>query len=133
MKQLTILILLIFSAINSPSQPKTTASALINTDYLQKSKRQKTAAFIMLGGGMAVLLTGVIIEATNWDSNVGNVLAAVGALSEVGSIALFIASAKNKKKAMNASVFLKLENVMIIKRSLYTRKTYPAVSITINL
>ena len=27
---------------------------------------------------MAVLLTGVIIEATNWDSSVGDVLASVG-------------------------------------------------------
>ena len=133
MKQLTILILLIFSAVNSSSQPKTTASSLTKTDYLQKSKRQKTAAFIMLGGGMAVLLAGVIIEATNWDSSVGNVLASVGALSEVGSIPLFIASAKNKKKAMNASVFFKMKNMMIMKPSLFTRKAYPAVSITINL
>jgi hypothetical protein len=84
---------------------------------LQKSKNQKTAAWILLGGGLAMAVTGTIVynhaynKAAEEDpigtlfsmgTNVNPtdaVVATGGALAAVGSIPLFIASGKNKKKA----------------------------------
>lgn len=36
-------------------------STSFSQDYLQKSKNQKTTAWIMLGGGGALILTGIVI------------------------------------------------------------------------
>ncbi len=89
-------------------------SAQTKNDYLLKSKHQKTAAWVMLGGGTTLFvvsgmigahgffnfLTGQFEEANN---NVGmaGILAITGGAAMLGSIPLFIVSSKNKHKAMS--------------------------------
>lgn len=65
-------------------------------DYLKKSRDQKTAGFVCLG------ITGVIIAIAapgkiNFDAL--PTVAALGLVAGIGSITLFIASGKNKRKA----------------------------------
>src|SRR5690242_2043853 len=72
----------------------------IKTDYLRKSKNQKTAAWVLLGGGLAMSITGMIIYSNDYNKAVANdpwyfgtnanptgaVIATVGILSSLGSI-----------------------------------------------
>lgn len=57
MKKIIIISMLLILSAASFSQPATT------TDYLQKSKKQKTAAWIMMSGGLACSLAGSILSA----------------------------------------------------------------------
>lgn len=75
------------------------------------------AAFFMLGGGMLIGLTGVYLTATNWDSDLGPVIATIGFATEIASIPLFIASSKNRKRAMSVTTFFKIENMQAPSRS----------------
>ena len=84
-------------------------------DYLKKSRNQKTGAWILMGAGVAAIVTGIIIEAGNAvdntyslfteesTNNTGVVIAVVGGCMAIGSIPLFAASSRNKKKA-NVSI-----------------------------
>jgi hypothetical protein len=71
--------------------------------YLTKSKKQKTVAIVLLtGGGLATTLgfgIGGGNESSFDEANTGGIIAVVGIASMIGSIPLFIASARNKRKA----------------------------------
>ena len=101
---------------------------VVKTDYLAKSKNQKTAAWFLLGGGAALIGTGFLIgdskNSTFDDAATGAVLGGIGVLSALGSIPLFIASVKNKRKALKMSANFKIENAT---------NSYPAVALKINL
>lgn len=98
---------------------------IANTDYLQKAKNQKTGAWILLGGGLLTTGIGLVVVASEGandavdtyvgvftgpngtsssssTSSTGSILIATGILMQAGSIPLFIASKKNKRRAMLA-------------------------------
>ncbi len=79
---------------------------------LQKSKKQKTTAWILLGGGAGLATAGYIIgrnaskkdafgfwSGSSSEATTGGVLVVAGSGGIVGSIPFFIASGKNKRKA----------------------------------
>src|SRR5436190_8939213 len=72
----------------------------VKTDYLLKSKNQKTAAWVLLSGGIALMGTGLLIavskNATFDDLATGGILNGIGFPLAIGSIPLFIASGKYK-------------------------------------
>jgi len=125
--------------------------SIVKADYLRKSNNQKTAAWVMLGGGLAMAIAGTIIydracnKAAEEDpfgtvlsagTNVnptGGIIATVGVLAVVGSIPFFIASGKNKKKARSMSTVFKMENAPSIQRASVVNRSYPAVAIDIRL
>src|SRR3954462_6888081 len=111
MKKTILTLTLIFSAIFSFSQ---TVSSDVKTKdyYLTRSRHQKTAAWIMLGSGVA--LTGIgfaVAQAETMDyafgdsnsGNAGGVLAVVGIASSLGSIPFFISASHNKHKAADVA------------------------------
>lgn len=81
-------------------------------DYRTKSRNQKTAAWILLGGGVVGIATGLVVEINNAvdntyavfadesPNNTGIAIAVMGGCMAIGSIPLFAASSRNKKKAM---------------------------------
>lgn len=105
--------------------------------YLKKSKNQKSGAWILLGGGIALMGAGFLIgdrkESTFDDAATGVVIGGIGFLSTIGSIPLFIASSKNKKRGMSTSGFLKLENTYVLKQNDISHLTFPAAGIQIKL
>jgi hypothetical protein len=109
----------------------------VQTDYLQKSKNQKTAGFVLLGGGSALIITGFLIgdskNSSFGDAATGAVLGGVGVLSALGSIPLFIASAKNKRRANNVSTFFKMERIPVIQHTSLVSRSYPSITVKINL
>jgi len=110
---------------------------VVKTDYLVKSKNQKTAAWVLLGGGVALIGAGFLIgdskNSTFDDAATGAVLGGIGFLSTIGSIPLFIASGKNKRKAMKATTFIKMENSGRIQHQSFVQISYPSIALKIKL
>jgi len=107
----------------------------IKTEYIVKSKNQKTAAWILLGGGAALIGTGFLIgdgkNSTFDDAATGALLAGIGTLSMIGSIPLFIASGKNKRRAMKANTFIKMETAPSFQKQSFIQNSYPAFAVHI--
>ena len=146
MKKITIYILLLAIPAVSFSQSTPGNAPTIKTDYLKKSHSQKTAAWILLGGGFALSTAGIAVgvnEVSNelyniFDptpektSNVGGVLFFTGCASMLGSIPFFISSGKNKRKAVSASARLKMEKAPMIQQKSLVQNSYPAISLKIS-
>src|SRR5690349_17925632 len=134
MKKVISFAILLAIAINSLCQQVDNLKSIAKADYLRKSKNKKTAAWVLLGGGIAMGITGTIVynnaynkaavedpwfgtalETANINAT-GVLIATVGVLAAVGSIPFFIASGKNKKKARSMSSGLKMENAPSIHR-----------------
>lgn len=147
MRKTVIFFLLLTVSAESFSQPTTTATPAVKTDYLKKSKSQKTAAWILLGSGVVLTSTAMAIglnEATDnlidlftleqpKSSNDGEILFYTGLAAMAGSIPLFIASSKNKKKANNISASFKMEFRSFVQQHAFVRIPYPALSLKLNL
>jgi hypothetical protein len=111
----------------------------LRDEYLQKSRNQKTAAWILLGGGALATTAGMINfsnEFDIWSSNSGAggaIVATIGVGAMVGSIPLFMASSRNRNKAMMMNAGIKIENGAILQQQGLTRVNFPAVSLGIRL
>src|SRR5436190_1275207 len=124
-KIIAFVILLTIAKMNCFSQQSDSLKSISKTDYLRKGKIQKTAAWVLLGGGIAMAVIGV--------SEFEPLLATAGVLAAAGSIPFFIASGKNKKKARSMSTGFKMENAPSIQRASLINRSYPAVSIKLSL
>lgn len=111
-------------------------------DLLQKSKTQKTSAYLLLGIGAAATIGGAILFDDNFtvlgegDNDVaagGVVLIAAGGLSMLGSIPLFIASSNNKARAMAMSAGIKVERSPSGVVSAFPSTVYPAIAVKFQL
>lgn len=135
MKKIMMYTLLLVITTSSFSQ-SITRVPVSREDYLKKSKNQKTAAWILLGGGTVLIGTGFLIgdreESSFDDAATGGIIAATGLLAAIGSIPLFIASGKNKRKGM-ATIAFRNVSALQLKNSSMVYKTIPAVSLKINL
>lgn len=123
------------------------------SQLMKKSKNQKIAAWIMLGGGFVMTATSLFIAApkatedyvgiygsllsdepsTPHDYTVEAILLAGGAAAMLSSIPLFIASGKNKRKAKAMSTSIKMEKASVIQGYNMTKINYPVLSLKINL
>ncbi len=128
-KIISIAFLLIFSA-NSFSQNTEPSIQLTKEDYLRKSRTQKTIGFLMLGGGAATLIA---ISSGNTDLNSLGTLVVLGSGLVVGSIPLFIAAGKNKRKSKNTTAYLKVEQTQALSLRTINFYSIPALAIKVNL
>ncbi|HEX5652094.1 MAG TPA: hypothetical protein VFX58_03405 [Chitinophagaceae bacterium] len=137
MKKILLSVLMMLAVIAIMAQQ--TTGQLTREDYLQKSKRQKTTAWIMLGGGAAFVAAGAIWWANEYTYGTGNgetvpvAMTIVGGWSVLGSIPVFIASARNKNKANELMVGLKMENAFSYLATRIKYQPFPAISITLPL
>jgi hypothetical protein len=139
---------------NSFGQKLEPSPTLSKQDYLRKSKKQKTAAWILLGGGFVLSTTGAVIAATEVTtetvgfiisglagvaaeepkaSNTSEILLYTGLASMVGSIPLFVAASKNKNLGYKVSTSIKFEEGLLVRQSVLTKIQFPAIALTINL
>ena len=117
--------------------------------YQQKSKKQKKVAWMLLGGGATLVLTGIIIPKGESKGFTGSyyglpaeehkndgIKAAIGlsgVLSMAVSIPVFIVSGKNKKRAMAATTFFKMEKAPDLHQGSIIQRSYPSIAVKINL
>ncbi len=136
MKKIIFWVLLLIPSTGLFSQQTDTKHPVTKQDFLQKSKNQKTGAWVLLGGGIALIGTGFLIgdrkEASFSDAGTGVVLGGLGFLSAVSSIPLFIASGRNKRKAMNVTTYFEIQQNPIVKQTGLTCFSSPALSVKIN-
>jgi hypothetical protein len=135
MKNIFLTLLIIFLTISARSQQTEPKQQLAKQEYLKKSKSQKTAAWILLGAGTAMTVGASIWVANNLfgpDQGEGVLfLAGLGAMA--GSIPLFIASGRNKRKANEIGVVfnMKLEKCIVVQNEMADSNYYPALSLKI--
>jgi hypothetical protein len=147
MKLLLLCSLLLVVSTTSFSQWADTSSTRAATNYyLKKSKSQKTAAWILLGGGALLTTVGIAVGVAETTEvllgtfsteeqssfSAGAALTFTGLAVMVGSIPLFIAAGKNRRKAM-ASVSFRMENATNLYQYTVSNTRYPAVAIRIRL
>jgi len=144
MKKIIILTMFLAIAAISFGQQITPKQDWKDSEYYKKSKNQKTAAWILLGSGVA-LFTGGLIAHYNYLNNqddpfaeltevtTGEVVAIVGVVVASGSIPLFIVSSKNKKKAKAASVYIDMESAPVLQGAVFNKHSFPTVGVRIHL
>ena len=111
--------------------------------YLRVSKQYKTAGYVLLIGGTAVLTgTGMLVVGEAFVSllTLGyheprsyKVAALIGAGCLLGSIPLFIASGHHRKKAKALSANIKMDTGWRSLPSGWSRIAYPAVGLVVPL
>ena len=126
---------------------------VVKTDYLKKSKNQKTAAWVLLGGGFALTTTSIVMASSKITEDYVNVIAGVfssepvqennytaenillitGTASMLASIPFFIASKKNKRRAMDMTANIKMEDAKLIRNQSFVQTSYPAITVKIKL
>lgn len=144
MKKYSFFILLAIYGTYTFSQTYNDTTVTAKTNYLAKSKNQKTAALIMLIGGTVATTTGVVVALSgsvdhafgspDADKNqtLASILAISGSAAILGSIPLFIAANKNKKKAMSAALIIEKMPSICFSSSV-TYQSYPAIGLRLPL
>ncbi len=118
-------------------------SAQTKEEYLSKSKRQKTAALIMIIGGTVTATAGIVSAvAGSVDRAFGSpgadrgetassILAITGAAAILGSIPMIVASGKNKKRAMNLT--LTNQPIPAIVSIITKQRSLPSIALRFSL
>lgn len=152
MKKIIVLAMLLIVSVASFSQQTNPSPTFTKQDYLQKSKHQKTAAWLLLGGGLALSTTSLAIGAGKATKDVANIFTGIVTLSNpapphdytgetilliggtaamVSSVFFFIASGKNKRKGMALS--FKNEKAPQIQKSSLVYRSVPSLTLKISL
>jgi len=119
------------------------------TDYYKKSKKQKTAAWILTGAGTVGLITTSVVDVGQATTGAFITVVSLGTVEPeyksytvpylisaacvVSGIYLFIASSKNKKKAKATSVFIDMKNAPVLQGTVFSNRSFPAVGVKIRL
>ncbi len=146
MKRILVSLFCFFTMIAETKAQLDTAKPIpVKSGYdllLKKARNQKTIAWVFLGGGIGLAITGAVIG-TNVVDNVGSqsidklgaslqtgsVLLLAGGVCMASSIPFFISSGKNRRKA---SVVLKNESTFLLQQ-LHYKGNFLAVGIHVNL
>ena len=86
---------------------------------------------MLLGTGVALGVGGAIWAGSNFNSSGPDVLFVIGGVSLLSSIPLFIASGKNKRKAMSMS--FKMQPIPQLQKNSLVNQQAPSLSLKINL
>lgn len=130
MKKSIVGLLLILITISTFSQENKTTATLTPEAYLKKSKTQKMLGFISLGAGAITLIS---VSGGNTDFNTLGVAVVAGSVITLASIPLFIAAARNKRKAKDAQITFKLQNSKTIEGMYMNSRPYPAIALRMSL
>jgi len=149
MKKIIILTMLLAFVAASFAQQVPPTQDWKESDYYKKSKKQKTAAWILTGAGTAGLLVTLAADATQVTAGAFTTLFSLGyvepeyksytvpylisAACVVTGVWLFIASSHNRKKAKAASVFINLEHAPVLQGTVFNNQLFPAVGVKIHL
>ena len=126
---------LLFLTTSSFCQETESKQALTPEDYLKKSKNQKTAARILLWGGAAVAIGAIILDVnSDWSKSETPYIVAfsAGCASMIGSIPLFVASKRNKRKGMDATTYFEIRRNPVETNTGLTLHSTPTLSLKFN-
>jgi hypothetical protein len=132
-------LVLLFASTAGSCIGQTTKSTNTKNDYLKKSRNQQTVGWVLLGGGFVVTMVGVGVASNNfWEDIItgkesarGTGAAITGVAMMAGSVPLFIASGKNRRKAFSLS-FTNQKLPYLYKNRL-TNESAPSVTLIVSL
>jgi uncharacterized membrane protein YfcA len=109
MKKIYLLSLGLSLTIVTVAQQNPATAAAVKTEYFSKSHTQKTLAWVLMGTGITTVVVGTVVTAAYLpvDILVGQspsifpIVAGLGLMA--GSVPLFMASARNKRKGVTVS------------------------------
>jgi len=154
MKKAIVLSMLLVFAKASFAQQHVQKQSLTQSEYLQKSKKQKKAGSILLAVGGGLIITafiipkgdlvsggiycgpgaGILCNEEYENDGIKSTFFIAGGLSAIGSIPFIIASSKNKKKARTASAFINMERAPVLHAAAIIRnQSFPALGLKISL
>ena len=130
-KLVSLSLLLILSVMVFGQQDPIFVPGTTKQDYLRKSKNQKRAAWVLLGIGSLSVLVGSIEVNPNYGESTNRPFLVIGGLiTAVASIPNFIASGRNKKKAMRVS--FNNYRVPQMRRNNFVYSSIPSLSLRIS-
>ena len=138
MKKIVPSLLLLLFVVKSFSQ----SPELSKDYYLEKSKTQKTVAWVMIGGGLAIATIGYVISVYQikddpvayvfTDKGTGSaILTLVGICTAFGGIPFLTSSKKNARRA--ATISFKNQKILFPLQNTFVLKTQPALTLKIEL
>ncbi len=146
MRQIIICTILFLVASSSFSQQTTSQPSFTQQNYLEKSKKQKKTATILLAVGAGLIVTSVVIPkgeltydgicvvgiCTDKYKNDGikSAFFIAGGLAALSSVPLFIVAGKNRRKA--TSVSFKMENTIQLYKQNLVHTSFPALRVKAN-
>lgn len=141
MKSIISTALFIVLTIASYSQQTERKHLLTSDDYLKKSKRQKTWAWVTTGVGVTTIVVTFLSEVATiyqvqdvpveTSSATGYYI--LGSACIATGITLFVASSRNIKRAKTVSVFIDMERVPVLQMSGISNQSVPALGVKISL
>lgn len=146
MKKTIFCAMLLVIASSSFCQQIKPTQSLIQEDYLKKSKKQKTIAWVLLGSGAAFIIAGAIIPEGEFtgqydlylskehkNDGIRSAFFLAGGISALGSIPLFIISGRNKRKGMTTTVSFNNQRVVFSQQNAFVSRTQPTLTLKIEL
>ena len=149
MKKIIILTLLLVFATASFAQEVAPKQHWTETDYFKKSKKQKTAGWILAGAGTAGLIVTTVADAGQSVNGGLTTFFSLGTVEPeyksytvpyllsaacvISGIYLFVASSKNKKKARAASAFINMERAPVLQAAVIHNQFFPVAGVRISL
>jgi len=133
MKKIIILLVLIVSSATCFSQGRDSSSRFTEAHYLQKSKNQKTAAWLLTGGAVAIGIGAFVHDMNNvfTDAPTSGGLYIVSAAMLTAGITFFVISARSKNKANAVSVFMNIEDVPTLRYAVVGNHPLPSLGISV--
>ncbi len=129
MKKMTVFLALLLMTGFTYAQDKT-KDGYTKSEYLQKAKTQKTFGFLLLGGGVAMAVTGAALSGT-FAEDTGKWLIIGGGVLAASSVPLFISSSKNTRKAESLTILASTQYVYC--QNGITMRRQPAITLRLNL
>lgn len=129
-KNIVSMLFLMLSGTTFSQQTTNNAAPATKSDYLQKSKSQKTTGWILLGVGVTCI---GIAAPGNVSLNTVPILVIGGGAAVLGSVFSFLSASKNKKRADKMTASFKMETRSSAQHFSIGRTTYPAISVRVSL
>lgn len=138
MRKVILLALLLHGAAASYGQQAGPAPTSPQDEYLRKSKSQKTGAWLLIGLGTVVFVSSAANDINSMfdaEAQTHDAFYIASAASVAGAAYLFVAAARNKRKAGEAAVatLLQLEPVPQPLTHRTAARSYPSLGITVKL
>ena len=130
MKKILLCVMILVISTSSFGQQIDTSKFNTRKYYLRKSRSQLVGGLILLGIGGTTL---ALVSNGKTSFDILPVLVIGGGLFVLGSIPLFIASGRNKRKAMNATTLFKMETIPTLPQTRISFHSYPAISVRFDL
>jgi len=138
MKKATVIFFLILFTTTSFCQQEPIKAKTTSADFLKKSKAQKTFAWVLAGtsvisyGKAFADMLDEDIFSDEYQHSYGLSLG-IGTASLAGSIILFVASGKNKRKARAASAFIDMQRMPVLQGTFVINQSFPVIGVKIKI